>query len=280
MRYVCACLLALVSIPVLGANCVWRYQASLQTLPTAQNWTFEGTTLSGASASTGVLVYGPAGTGSTTFWDADLPPGAMDFTKFDWSIEAEVRLTGASHGNVSGYRRGGFVLVLSDKAGRWIVADIGSSRLSLRNDNNGTTDPQMTVDLASGFHVVRLTAGPTGGRLFIDGVPALTLALGTGLTANRATFGDGSALASATLTEIRRVDLIPSQEPCPGDIDCDTYVMDLDFETFVFGYNLLDCADPAMTPNCPADLNTDGIVDDVDFTIFVGMYNQLVCFPD
>jgi len=248
-------------------------------LPTAQKWTFEGSSLAGASASTGVLIYGPTTQGGTTYWDANVPAGAMDFTKFDWSVEAQVRLTGATHGNVSGYRRGGFVLALSDKAGRWVIADIGSTRLSIRNDNFGTSDPQTNVDLASGFKVVRLTAGPTGGRLFVDGVPLLTIPLGTGNTPNRANFGEGSVLASATLTEIIRVDLIPAQEPCPGDANCDTFVNDLDFETFVYGYNLLDCADPAMTPKCPADLNTDGVVDDLDFQIFIRMYDVLECFP-
>lgn len=280
MRCASLLLLAGLSTSASAANCEWVYRASFQTLPTAQNWTFEGSSLSGASAATGVLIYGPASQGGTTYWDANVPPGAMDFTKFDWSVEAQVRLTGATHGNVSGYRRGGFVLALSDKAGRWVIADIGSTRLSIRNDNNGTSDPQTNVDLASSFRVVRLTAGPTGGRLFVDGVQLLTIPLGSGLTPNRVNVGDGSVLASATLTEIIRVDLIPSKEPCPGDVDCDTFVTDLDFETFVYGYNLLDCADPSMTPNCPADLNGDKIVDDVDFTLFVVMYNQLLCFPD
>ncbi|MBS0189906.1 MAG: dockerin type I domain-containing protein [Phycisphaerales bacterium] len=279
MRCVGAILLAAMSSIAMGANCEWVYLSSFQSLPQSQKWTFQGSTASNASASSGVLVYGPAGTGSTTYWDADVPPHAMDFTKFDWSIEAEVRLTGATHGNVSGYRRGGFVLAISDKNGRWIIADIGSSRLSIRNDNTGTSDPQVNVDLASGFHVVRLTAGPTGGRLSVDGQQLLTMPLGTGNTPNRANFGDGSVLASATLTEVKRVQIIPAQEPCPGDVNCDTFVDDLDFVTFVYGYNLLDCSDPAMTPKCPADLNRDGIVDDLDFQLFVRMYDVLECFP-
>jgi hypothetical protein len=264
----------------LAANCNWVYQAVLQSLPTAQGWTFEGTTLSNATAATGVLVYGPAGTGARTAWDANVPAGAMDFTKMDWSLEAEVRLTGSTHGNVSGYRRGGFVLVLSDKAGRWIVADIGSSRMGIRNDDLGTSDPQFNFDTSNGFHVIRLIAGPAGGRLFVDGTLRLTLPLGSGLTPNRVNFGDGSTLASATLTEIKRVELIPEKEPCPGDINCDTFVNDLDFQTFAYGYNILLCSDPAMTPNCPADLNGDTVVDDIDFQLFVQMYDVLLCYGE
>ncbi len=280
MRLAAAVVFAATCSSALAANCEWTYRAVLQSLPPAQGWTFDGTAASGASAASGVLTYGPANTGSTTYWDANVPAGAMDFSKFDWSLETEIRLTGATHGNVSGFRRGGFVLVLSDKAGRWIVADIGSSRLSLRNDNNGTSDPQATVDLASGFRVVRVTAGPTGARLFVDGAQLLSLPLGTGLTPNRANFGDGSVLASATLTEIKRVDLIPAKEPCPGDINCDTFVNDLDFQTFAYGYNVLLCSDPAMTPGCPADLNGDTVVDDIDFQLFVQMYDVLLCYGE
>jgi hypothetical protein len=280
MRLAIAFLFAGLSSSCLAANCDWVYRAVLQSLPQSQGWTFDGTAASGASAASGVLTYGPANTGSTTYWDANVPAGAMDFSKFDWSLEAEIRLTGATHGNVSGFRRGGFVIVLSDKAGRWIAADIGSSRLSLRNDNNGTSDPQTNVDLASNFRLVRVTAGPSGARLFVDGVQLLTLSLGTGLSPNRVNFGDGSTLASATLTEIKRVDLIPAQEPCPGDVNCDTFVNDLDFQTFAYGYNLLLCSDPAMTPNCPADLNKDTFVDDLDFQLFVQMYDVLLCFGE
>ncbi|MBY0114080.1 MAG: hypothetical protein K2Y21_14780 [Phycisphaerales bacterium] len=278
MRSAAMLALAATCSSALAANCEWVYRATLQSLPQAQGWTFEGNAAANASASSGVLTYGPAGTSSTTYWDANVPAGAMDFSKFDWSLEVELRLTGATHGNVSGFRRGGFVLFLTDKAGRWVTADIGSSRLSLRNSNNGTGDPQANVDLASGFRVVRLTAGPTGARIFLDGVQLLTLPLGTGLSPNRANFGDGSVLASATLTEIKRVDLIPAQEPCPGDINCDTFVNDLDFQTFAYGYNVLLCSDPTMTPGCPADLNGDTVVDDADFQLFVQMYDVLLCY--
>ncbi|MGH7244958.1 MAG: hypothetical protein ACREJD_16205 [Phycisphaerales bacterium] len=64
---------------------------------------------------------------------------------------------------------------------------------------------------------------------------------------------------------------------CAGDFNNDSFVDDADFPVFVVAYNLLDCADPAMTPGCPADLNDDAVVDDSDFQIFVVAYNNLVC---
>lgn len=64
---------------------------------------------------------------------------------------------------------------------------------------------------------------------------------------------------------------------CRADFDCDGLVDDTDFIGFVVGYNILDCADPAMPAGCPADLNADGVVDDSDFTLFVQAYNRLLC---
>ncbi len=67
------------------------------------------------------------------------------------------------------------------------------------------------------------------------------------------------------------------QNSCPADLNGDGIVEDADFVIFVFAYNTLDCADPAMPAGCPADFNHDGIVEDSDFVIFVAAYNELVC---
>lgn len=64
---------------------------------------------------------------------------------------------------------------------------------------------------------------------------------------------------------------------CTSDFTCDGGVDDSDFSIFVFGYNILDCADPAMPTNCPADVNGDGFVDDHDFSLFAAAYNLLLC---
>ncbi|MBL8875903.1 MAG: PEP-CTERM sorting domain-containing protein [Phycisphaerae bacterium] len=64
---------------------------------------------------------------------------------------------------------------------------------------------------------------------------------------------------------------------CPADFNHDGFVEDADFTLFVSAYNILECADLAMSSGCPADLNGDGFVDDADFTLFVVAYNELVC---
>ncbi|MBN8598802.1 MAG: hypothetical protein J0L78_14110 [Planctomycetes bacterium] len=64
---------------------------------------------------------------------------------------------------------------------------------------------------------------------------------------------------------------------CRADLNLDGVVEDADFTVFARGYDLLDCADPAMGPGCPGDLNADGFVDDSDFVIFLTAYNDLIC---
>jgi len=64
---------------------------------------------------------------------------------------------------------------------------------------------------------------------------------------------------------------------CPADLTVDQQVDDADFVGFASAYNILDCADPAMSLGCPADLNLDGVVDDSDFVLFAAAYNALLC---
>jgi hypothetical protein len=66
-------------------------------------------------------------------------------------------------------------------------------------------------------------------------------------------------------------------QACAGDLNNDGLVDDLDFQIFVFAYNILDCADPSMPAGCPSDLNADAVVDDLDFQVFVLAYNAPVC---
>ncbi len=71
--------------------------------------------------------------------------------------------------------------------------------------------------------------------------------------------------------------LVHIRHPCPADLNTDALVDDADFVIFAGAYNILDCADPAMTSGCPADLNADSLVDDSDFVAFVAAYDALLC---
>ncbi len=86
------------------------------------------------------------------------------------------------------------------------------------------------------------------------------------LVADSTTFGLGT---SKMLTVRRTV--------CAGDFNNDGMVDDADFQIFVVGYDILDCADSAMPAGCPADITRDGLVDDTDFSRFVVAYDALIC---
>lgn len=64
---------------------------------------------------------------------------------------------------------------------------------------------------------------------------------------------------------------------CRADMTLDGVVDDADFLAFVRGYDLVECADPAMGPGCAGDLNADDVVDDLDFQVFVSAYDVLLC---
>ncbi len=64
---------------------------------------------------------------------------------------------------------------------------------------------------------------------------------------------------------------------CPGDLNGDTFVDDVDFVAFADAYNILDCADSTMPSQCPADLTGDAFVDDADFVLFALAYDALLC---
>lgn len=60
---------------------------------------------------------------------------------------------------------------------------------------------------------------------------------------------------------------------CPGDLNNDGLVDDLDFQVFVVSYNELVVPPASMA----ADLTRDALVDDADFVAFLVGYNQLLC---
>lgn len=122
-----------------------------------------------------------------------------------------------------------------------------------------------------------LGAGPSGVQVFAEGSPVASLSFGAGGNSNASYFGAASILASAELTELEWVTIVPSAASCLADFNCDIVVDDMDSLIFVQAYNLLVCDDPAMPAGRAADLNADGFVDDSDFVSFVAAYNALLC---
>lgn len=90
-------------------------------------------------------------------------------------------------------------------------------------------------------------------------------------------FNDAGPVSGATVISGSGKNWTGSAAPCAADFNGDGLVDDSDFVVFVAGYNILDCADPAMPAGCPADVNADGFVDDADFVLFASAYNTLIC---
>lgn len=197
------------AVPVAIATAgVVEYHPGLGSLPSAQGWTYSGDGAEGGTVGSSLLTYGPTSNSQLIYWDYDHAT-SVDFSTDTWAMEARIRLTNTSFGNVSGFRRGGFVMALHDDLGRGIVADLGSNHVSLRNDNNGTSDPVASQDLASVFRTVRLEAGPSGARLLVDGAEVLTHTFGN-LATPTASWGEGSILGSTEKTEVASVTLVPA----------------------------------------------------------------------
>lgn len=204
--------LALVA-PLASAEAI-TYNPGLGTLPQAQGWDFNGTYNAPMGVSGGVLTYGATTVGGTTYWGFE-PLDSLNFSTTTATIEAELKLSGSDFGNYSGYRRAGFSMILADDFGRWIIADLGDNTIGIGNDDPRTGDPATSFNLTGDFHRVKLEAGPAGGKLYVDGVLKLSLALGGGRSGGaNASWGEATVLANAAQTQIREVVYVPS----PGSI--------------------------------------------------------------
>ena len=74
---------------------------------------------------------------------------------------------------------------------------------------------------------------------------------------------DGAVLLGNSL------DFVSSMKPCPGDLNGDAFVDDVDFVLFADFYQAF------LEPR--GDLTGDGLTDDPDFVIFAGSYDSLTC---
>ncbi|MFO0859745.1 MAG: hypothetical protein U0570_04250 [Phycisphaerales bacterium] len=183
------------------------------------------------------------------------------------AIAGLVRVTSCPGNNLISPAKPGVALInLGSKPLTLVSMGFGASgfvsplqKFGWANDTRfGGTGPKALTQLDPGQ--VYITAIPTGANI---------------AQANLAATYDGHAYVRSSAD-------FSGSEPlfirlCTADLNGDELVDDADFSSFVVAYNLLDCADPAMTAGCPSDLNSDGLVDDADFSVFIVAYNELVC---
>jgi hypothetical protein len=188
-----------------------RYDATLGTIPTDQGFAYTGSITGPTDTSGPSLMHGPSGISDISAYQKQFTTGTMNFATTTWSATMVVRLTGSDFGVSQGVRRAGYSIFLSDDAGRWVTAELGSSMIGLRNDAVGATDPAVAATMNAMLRTVRLEAGPAGARLFLDGVLQTSLPLGTGQTVrNHILWGDGSSTSAVAMAEVREVTLVPA----------------------------------------------------------------------
>jgi len=192
-----------------------------------------------------------------------------------------------------------------------VYPDYAGTVSVLRNISSGESNVAFAakVDYAAGYHPSSVAIGD----LDEDGLPDLAVAnafsstasvlrntssgVGSVAFAAKVAYATGDNPRSVAICDIDgdgHLDLVVpdsdtnfesvgflrnqlGEDPCPVDLNGDGQVDDADFVIFLIGYNILDCADPAMPPRCPANLNADSFVDDADFILFLAAYNELLC---
>ncbi len=183
----------LLALPAQAA--LLTYDASLGSLPEAQGWTFEQ--LGGAppapSVSGGVLYQGTTDYSGAQYWYSTAL--SYDFTQAPVTVDARLRI---DYATFHPFPRGGYNIVLFDSAGRDAALHITSSAVFLGNDQLSGASSIVAFDTTDAFHDYRLTAGPGGISLSIDGNSIVSLALGpTTSSGLSVSFGDATILGQS-----------------------------------------------------------------------------------
>lgn len=196
----------LVRLAVVGVAVSWAslciaqaatltYNPGLGTLPDAQGWSKrEGGPIQPApTVSGGVLHQGPTDAGGHQYWDYTAV--SYDFAASTVTVDLRLHIVSSSF---NAYPRGGYTVFLSDNAGRLASLYLSSGSVFLGNDQFNSVSSISPFDTTDGFHDYRMTIGPTGSTLFIDGNSIVSLALGgVSIAGHTIAFGDGTTLAGS-----------------------------------------------------------------------------------
>lgn len=263
--------------------------APLEFSPPGTAFSYGGTSMHAAGAVAEIVGQKPW---NTLFAERILQPVGMMHTSFVLSTPANPRIAGGCESNATDFalfmetlrRRGvapGGHRVLSENAVSQMFTRQTANPITILNTPVKTpftdgADYGVGVWLderdAGGRLVGALAAGARGFSSWIDFDDGMVGVFATDLSA--------SGNVQGLLYLLRAAAQDAARHPlCPSDLDHDGFVADSDFTLFINAYDLIDCANPAMTPGCQADLNQDGSVDDADFSLFVIAYDDLLCPP-
>lgn len=189
------------------AGDVHRYDAGLDTLPTAQGFT-DGSTPGGTSPSVGggaLHQPGNATTGGYQFWYANSTAFTFSSNSYH-AAEITLRVLSATDDEIGDLcnppnsKVHGFQFEVIDSAGYQITVTIGTNEVSLAGNNSATN---AAFNAADGFHTYRLEIGHRVATLFIDNVSFAVSEFSDpphhpDEYANRVTFGDGGGCGTSS----------------------------------------------------------------------------------
>ena len=220
---------------MLGLLCVVRtaqaqttrtYEASLNTLPEAQGWTFGGGTLNPApTVAGGILTQNRTTTSENQLWRrTDL---ANDFSPIapTFFLEANIKVDRSEYNDsVFGGWRAGYTIYASDTAGHTFILGLAGNGLRLTTDQANSSDtlssPFISFDTTSDFDTYRLEVANGIGSLYANGVLKTSLPVGATYAgvSDRILFGSGSITTAQTEMHYLRYGLVPAAVPEPGSL--------------------------------------------------------------
>lgn len=200
------------------AQTINSYDASLNTLPQEQGWTFRGGSLNPApSVSGGVLTINRVDVREPQEWSrADL---VNDFspTARTFFLETSIKVDRSGYAAVTGPGwRAGYHIEASDSIGRHFILGLAENGFRLSNDlanlDDDKSSPFINFDTMSGFNTYRLEVSGGTGHLYVNGDLKTSLALGaTNPPQNRVLFGSGvTILTSQTQMQYLRYGVVPA----------------------------------------------------------------------
>ncbi len=172
------------------------YDPSLGSLPEAQGWGYhqDGAPVAVPAVVSGVLQQGPTDFSGHQYWD--MANTHFDFTAGTVTVDARLHILASTF---NAQPRGGYGIFLIDDMGRIAGLHISGGSVFLTNDSLTGASSIVSFDSTDAFHDYRMTAGPTGIALSIDGNAIVSAGFGAPDSPGaQIFFGDATILGSNT----------------------------------------------------------------------------------
>jgi hypothetical protein len=178
---------ALLSVQERVAATVVAYDASLDTLPDAQGWTFYqndngGPTPPAPTVSGGILYQGPTTVSGYQSWNTASTP-LPDFTGTTaFSMTAQVKIINSDYYDDGNQWKPGYAIYMADPSEHTFVLGFSDTGVRLSTNGNAVLDansgPLVPLDTTSSFNTYQLDVVSGEASLFVNGSFLTSLAVG------------------------------------------------------------------------------------------------------